>query len=597
MVESKYQFIYTPKETLSSALGAYLRDIFMRSPFFWSIIVFCDVMHAIRYPVAFFLVGFCIDTLTGRSPQDGLPEEVWIYACLIGVVLLIGELFHAVSHYFAFRRLQFLRPQVRSDMLAYALRHSYNYFQDHFAGSLARKVSETSEQVFNLHQQIRFEIVMPLMSMFISAAVLFQISWPFGVVALGFVLLITLPVFMKLKKTRSKSQNMAKARSEVMGQIVDTLTNMNAVKSYAREGAEMQAHYDISSQEMKAWNKVIRVFLLMENYRRLFLVLIGSGMMAGCLTAWEAGSISIGDISAIMGMSFSFTSMVWGLSWGIVHIAESIGTLNDSLSHLVVPHGVQDKDNAGALAISNGAIAFDNVHFNYGDKDVFKDMNVALKSHQRVGLIGVSGAGKSTFVNLIQRMFDVQGGCISIDGQDISACTQRSLREQIAIIPQDTSLFHRTLMDNIRYGRPDASDDEVIEAAKKAHAHEFIELLSDGYETLVGERGIKLSGGQRQRIAIARAILKDAPILILDEATSALDSQSEKLIQDSLEDLMEGKTVIAIAHRLSTISHLDRLLVMENGVIVEDGSHDQLLKEKGVYAKLWAMQSGGFLPE
>lgn len=596
-MESKYQFIYQPKKTISSALGAYLREIFMRSPLFWSIMIFCDVMHAMRYPLSFYLVGICIDQLTNLSPQDGLPDIVWVYTALIGITLLIGELFHAVSHYFAFNRLQFLKPQVRSDILAYTLKHSYTYFQDQFAGSLARKVSETAEQVFNLHQQIRFEIVLPLMSMFLSAIVIFQIFWPFGVAAIGFVVLITLPVFIKLRKTRVKSQKMADARSLVMGQIVDTLTNMSAVKSYAREDLEMQEHYDVSSQEMKAWNKVLRVFLLMENYRRLFLVFIGGGMMAGCLLAWEAGTISIGDISAIMGMSFGFTSMVWGFSFGIIHIAESVGTLNDSLSLLLVPHGIQDNENADKLRISKGEIAFENVHFQYGDIDIFKDMSVTLSSHQRIGLIGISGAGKSTFVNLIQRMFDVQGGCISIDGQNISLCTQQSLREQIAIIPQDTSLFHRTLMDNIRYGRPEASDCEVMDAAKKAHAHEFIELLPDGYETLVGERGIKLSGGQRQRVAIARAILKDAPILILDEATSALDSESERLIQDSLEELMEGKTVIAIAHRLSTISHLDRLLVMKNGVIVEDGDHEELLNAQGVYAKLWAMQSGGFLPE
>ncbi len=276
---------------------------------------------------------------------------------------------------------------------------------------------------------------------------------------------------------------------------------------------------------------------------------------------------------------------------------DHLGYVSDVLNIIAVPHGIQDAQGAGALRVQKGEIRFAGVHFDFAAQPVFKDLNLNIEAGEHIGLIGHSGAGKSTLINLLLRYFDPQSGAVLIDGQNIAEVTQDSLRKNIAVIPQDTSLFHRSLMENIRYGRLEASDEEVIEAAKKAHAHEFIKDLPQGYDTLVGERGVKLSGGQRQRIAIARAILKDAPILILDEATSALDSESEKLIQDSLKSLMDGKTVIAIAHRLSTISHLDRLVVMEAGKIIEEGHHDLLLQKNGVYAKLWSMQSGGFLGE
>ena len=327
------------------------------------------------------------------------------------------------------------------------------------------------------------------------------------------------------------------------------------------------------------------------------LVVFGSGMMVACVLGWQKGLITLGDIATIMGLSFNFTANAWNLSFGIIHVMESLGYLNDSLKTLIKPHSVSDAPDAPALCVEQGAIEFRHVHFEYENKAVFTDLNLQIKAGQRVGLVGHSGAGKSTLINLIQRFYDIQSGEILIDGQNIARVTQSSLRRNIAVIPQDTSLFHRSIMDNIRYGRLDASDEEVLEAAKKAHAHGFIEELPEGFETHVGERGVKLSGGQRQRIAIARAILKDAPILILDEATSALDSESEQEIQAALQNLMADKTVIAIAHRLSTIQNLDRLLVMKEGRIIEDGAHGALLAGGGVYQKLWAMQSGGFLPE
>ena len=287
----------------------------------------------------------------------------------------------------------------------------------------------------------------------------------------------------------------------------------------------------------------------------------------------------------------------WMFGMGVIMTADEIGYIDDAIRMITPAHGIQDNQDAKPLNVTAGEIAFKNVHFSYSGEKIFEDMDFVIKPNQKIGLLGPSGAGKSTLVSLLLRLFDIQDGEITIDGQNIKSVSQESLRSKIAVIPQDTSLFHRSLADNIRYGCLNATDEDVIAAAKQAYAHEFIEQLPDGYNTMVGERGIKLSGGQRQRIAIARAILKNAPILLLDEATSALDSESEMHIQQSLENLMENKTVIAIAHRLSTISRLDRLIVMNNGEIVEDGTHDSLLKAKRHYAKLWNMQSGGFIDD
>lgn len=595
----KYVLDYTPDTNIPAGLFAYVKMVVKRNPSMWVFMLFTDVLHGIRYPIAFFLVGIIIDLVSDLPANSDLPSDLWLYTGLIFLVLFVGEIAHAVPHYWTFNWWKRARAELRSDLFSYTLKHSLTYFQNHFAGSLARKVTEGIEKALVLQEQIRWQILLPLVNMSTSGIVLMAVSVQYGSLVCVFLGLILFPVFLKMKKLQIKSRNYADRCSDVTGQVVDSLTNIASVKSFAHEDQEMFEHKCVSEDQMKAWHKMLRVFLLMDNYRRMTFVIFGTGMMSLCLLSWQNGSISVGDIATIMGIAFSFTGSAWHLSGGLIHATESLGYLNDSLTTLIKPHGVSDADNSKELVINNAEITFDHVCFDYGvdakNKPVFTDLSVQIPAGQRIGLIGPSGSGKSTFVNLIQRFFDVTDGTIMIDGQDIRDVTQQSLRSQIAVIPQDTALFHRTIMENIRYGRLDASDEEVVEAARKAHAYDFIEELPQGFETLVGERGVKLSGGQRQRIAIARAILKDAPILILDEATSALDSESEKLLQASLEELMKGKTVIAVAHRLSTINHLDRLLVMQDGQIIEDGQHDDLLKSDGLYSKLWTMQSGGFL--
>lgn len=553
---NKYTLQYEPDLNIPSKLLPYVWWVAKRNPVMWTILLLTDLVHGVRYPLAFFFVGLTVDAVTNAPTQD-VPQEAWIYTGLIFASLFFGEMAHLVSHYWTFEWWKRARAELRSDMFAYTLQHSYTFFQNHFAGSLARKVSEGIERAVQLNEQLRWQILLPLIVMAMSSVVLFNMSVFYGCIVLAFVFLLLLPVFLKIEKLREKSRIYADSCSDVSGQIVDSIANMASVKSYAHEAQEMIEHRRVSEEQMKAWHKMLRAFLLLDNYRRMTLVIFGAGMMAACVLGWERGVISLGDIAAIMGIAFSITASAWNLSFGVIHVTESLGYLNDSLKTLIKPHAVTDTDEAPVLDVAEGSIAFKDVNFNYANQPVFEKLDIDIPACQRVGLIGPSGAGKSTLINLIQRFYDIQSGAIEIDGQDIQAVTQESLRRNVAVIPQDTALFHRSIMENIRYGRLDASDDDVIAAAEKACAREFIEDLQDGFDTMVGERGVKLSGGQRQRIAIARAILKDAPILILDEATSALDSESEKQIQNALEHLMEGKTVIAIAHRLSTISHLE----------------------------------------
>ncbi len=507
----KYKLDYTPNLMIPQGLTAYVRMVVARNPLMWFVFIFTDIVHGIRYPLAFLLVGRIIDLLTGLSEGAEIPEAVWNYSLWIFIILLIGELAHALPHYWTFDWWKRARAELRSDMMAYTLNHSYTYFQDHFAGSLARKVSEGIEKALLINEQFRWNILLPLVSMCTSGVVLFSYAPHYGALVAVFLVLILGPVFLKMRKLREKSRIFADSCSAVSGQIVDTLSNIAAVKSYAREAQEMDEHTRVSEDQMKAWHKMLRAFLMLDNYRRATFVVFGPGMMVLCVHGWQTGLISLGDIATIMGVSFSFTGNAWHLSGGIIRISESLGYMNDSLTTLIKPHSIQDKEGAAELKVSAGKIVFEKVGFEYESQQVFSGLNIQIEPKQRIGLIGPSGAGKSTFINLIQRFFDVQAGGVYIDGQNIADVTQNSLRSQIAVIPQDTSMFHRSIMENIRYGRLEAPDEEVIEAARKAHALGFIEKLPQGFDTLVGERGVKLSGGQRQRIAIARAILKTPP--------------------------------------------------------------------------------------
>ncbi|PZP53793.1 MAG: ABC transporter ATP-binding protein, partial [Micavibrio aeruginosavorus] len=549
------------------SFSAFLKYIWNKNPGVLTLCAALDIIHYIRYALSLLIMGKIIDALQSLNIVAGIPDNVAHLLVLLFSVLAVGELAHVwLTYIFVYWRPR-LRSAIRADFLNYTMQHSHAYFQDHFAGSLARKISELSEGTIRLQDIQRNQLFFALITMITSTIIAASIHLIFAGFLLVFIISVALPIILRLKRIRSRSLKYANQRSHMTGIVVDTLTNMPSVKSFAANGYESDFISEQSAIEYTLAGKLMRNMSQIENLRRISLVFLGGGMMALACYAWAKGMITVGEVSTLSALGFSLAGATWMLGGGIVSIVDEVGNISDALRTITPQHHIQDNEEAADLKVINGLIEYRDVSFQYGTNSIFDRMNITIRPREKIALIGPSGAGKSTFVNLLLRFYDIESGTISIDGQDISNVTQNSLRENIAVIPQDTALFHRTLIENIRYGLRDATDEQVIEAAKRAHAHEFISALSNGYHTMVGERGIKLSGGQRQRIAIARAILKNAPILILDEATSALDSESELLIQSALDKLMKDKTVIAIAHRLSTIARMDRILVFDKGMI------------------------------
>ena len=492
----------------------------------------------------------------------------------------------------------FLRAEIRKSLFSYLQHHSHRYFISHFAGSLANRIAEVSMSSMHALWTITFDFYPLIVKSLVALVLLFNASGELALVLSLWLGIYVYVSYLLARRCRVYAQDFAEARSLVTGKVVDSVTNVMNAKMFARRQYEEDYLTDYLNHEV---DHALRTYWYMEKLRwfqfTAAMVLMIS-MVGYALKIWSEGSMTVGEFSMVAGLAIMLIEAARGLSRSFLEFFEYLGNISDGVSVFVQSHEIIDQPDASVLQVTRGEVVFDDVSFIYQEGlRVFTHLSVIIEPKQQVGLVGFSGSGKSTFVNLILRLFEVQGGTIKIDGQNILEVTQDSLRENISMIPQDPQLFHRSLMENIRYGRLDASDEEVIEAAKKAHAHEFILQTELQYDSLVGERGVKLSGGQRQRIAIARAILKDSPILILDEATSALDSVTEKKIQLALANLMQGRTVVVVAHRLSTIAHMDRILVFDQGMIIEDGSHQQLLLRDGHYAHLWNMQAGGFLPE
>lgn len=488
---------------------------------------------------------------------------------------------------------------IRMEMLDYVQDHSIRFFANNFAGAMGNKLNDmprSASQVIRLMCQL---FVPAVVASIIAVSVFVTLQPLFGAILLLWIMLHMGVCFFCAKRCDYLSEKHSELRSTLTGKVVDSLSNSVNVKLFARKPHEMEYVGACQAAERNAhfaslwYIEKIRLVL-----GALSFFIPGICLNGYMLYSFQQGTISVGDVVYIFSTSWNIMFMIWISGIELPNLYKELGVCRQALSLIEAEHDIVDVDDAGELVVKKGEIAFDNVTFRYRrNQNVFDNKTVTIEAGTKVGLVGFSGSGKTTFVNLIMRFYDIESGKILIDGQDISKVTRDSLRSVIAMIPQDPTLFHRSLMDNIRYGKLDASDEDVINAACNAHCAEFIGELEEGYDAMVGERGVKLSGGQRQRIAIARAILKDAPILILDEATSALDSVTEKQIQDGLAYLMEGKTTIVIAHRLSTLSDMDRILVFDKGHIVEDGTHEALLKKKGHYSKLWDMQAGGFLPE
>lgn len=490
-----------------------------------------------------------------------------------------------------------LRYDISTQMFAYLNQHSHRYFQNNFAGSLANKISDMMSGVITILTTLD-DTFAQCIGIMIAIISMLLINPLFGLILFIWIVAFLGITFTYFKPIRDRSNLFATAKTTVMGKLVDSIGNVTNVRLFSRHPFENKLIEEAVQDTVNKDRSMQRAVLKMRIFWDVSIVILIAVNITLLLHMYSKSQVTIGDFSFIISLSTSIFYNLWYLAGQFVTFAEELGRCKQALSIISASHDIMNQPNAKPLIVSHGRIEFDDVTFHYAEgARLFKNKNVIIESGQKVGLVGLSGSGKSTFVNLILRLFDVESGRILIDGQDVKAVTQSSLHEQIAMIPQDISLFHRTLMENIRYGCIDASNDEVIEASKKAHCHEFISQLVEGYQSLVGERGIKLSGGQRQRIAIARAILKNAPILILDEATSALDSLTEDLIQDSLHTLMQDRTTIVIAHRLSTLSKMDRILVFEDGHIIEDGSHESLMQIQGHYHRMWIMQAGGFLPE
>lgn len=490
-----------------------------------------------------------------------------------------------------------LRQDTMSKMFAYLNQHSHHYFQNNFSGSLINKIVDMQEGIVDI-LTILDDIYAQVLGLTIAIITLLVIHPIFAVILVTWVTVFLAITFLFLKSIQNLSHVFAEARSSLVGNMVDSISNIVNIRLFAKHRYENNyVGESIAYTVQQDRNMLAKIIHMRIGWDVSIVALLGINLwMLGKM--YSQSLVTVGDFSFIITLSISILWNLWFIAGQFVSFSEQVGKCRQALSIINTVHDIVDIKNAKPLVVTQGEIQFKDVSFHYdGGARLFQNKNILIHAGEKIGLVGFSGSGKSTFVNLILRLFEVDSGSITIDHQNINDVLQESLRENIALIPQDISLFHRTLMENLRYGCSSASDEEVIEVAKKAHCHEFISQLNEGYQSMVGERGIKLSGGQRQRIAIARAMLKNAPLLILDEATSALDSVTEKYIQDALHHLMRGKTTLVIAHRLSTLSEMDRILVFVNGQIIEDGTHEALIKLNGYYAKMWSMQAGGFLPE
>ncbi|MFA6553487.1 MAG: ABC transporter ATP-binding protein [Patescibacteria group bacterium] len=494
----------------------------------------------------------------------------------------------------------YFQPKVMYDLdntnFAYMHRHSFGFFSDNFVGSLTKKVKWFSRAYEVISDRILWSLLPLIVNILIIVIVLFQRSWWLGVgIVVWFaIFFIVNSIFIKYKLKYDVQRSMAE--TETTGILADTFTNQSTVKLFNGFKREVGLFGASAEKVRRLRKKTWDMGNVVEAVQGFLMIGLEIGIFYVAILMWRRGILTLGDFVLIQAYIVNIFIRIWDFGKNIRQIYESLADAQEMTEVLDTPHEIADRPLAKDLRVAEGTISFQDVDFYYQQtRQILKKFSLTIAPHEHIALVGPSGAGKSTIIKVILRMHDVAKGHVSIDGQDIAKVTQDSLHAAISLVPQDPILFHRSLLENIRYSRPAATDEEVMAAAKAAHCHEFIVNLSDGYQTFVGERGIKLSSGERQRVAIARAILSQSPILILDEATSSLDSESERMIQDALDQMMSGRTVIAIAHRLSTIKKMDRIIVIDGGHVIEEGSHDQLLGKDGMYSQLWKLQAGGFI--
>ncbi len=592
-----------PPESFPGFTGFYLRPILPALGVLFVVALVAGGIEASLYV----LMGWFIDLLGRARPETVLAEHgsalAWAAALVLVARPIMNWLHEALSN-------QLVVPQatnmVRWRAHLYTLGHALSYFQADFAGRLANRVVQVGPAVREMAVVVIDTLLYVAIFAVTAVASFSAISLWLALPVVGWIVAYGVLTAYFVPRAQTRSLAVSEARSALIGRIVDSYTNILTVKLFARSREERAAVRDAVAHHTATYLHSFRLITAITGLLALLNSVLIVATAAISLQLWSRGIMTSGAAAAGLALVLRLVAMSGWVMQVMRGIFDNVGVIQESMQTIARPHAILDRPGARDLQVAGGEVRFTNVSFAYAaDADeaqppVVSGLNLVIRPGEKVGLVGPSGAGKTTLISLLLRLHEVDGGHIAIDGQDVAGVTQDSLRSQVAVVTQDTSLLHRSILDNIAYGCPEADDAAVERAARLAHAHDFIGGLSDhrgrrGYAAQVGERGVKLSGGQRQRIAIARVILKDAPILILDEATSALDSEVEAAIQDSLATLMQGKTVVAIAHRLSTIAALDRLIVLDHGRVVEEGTHAALVRREGVYARLWKRQSGGFL--
>ncbi|ATQ55465.1 ABC transporter ATP-binding protein [Paracoccus yeei] len=568
-----------------------------------TIAAIASALSGIADIVSAVMLGWVIDAVVTTTPQTLLADKG---ALIAGFVLFFLVIRPAIFGFSTASSSVIIGPNlfplVLSRLHRWTMGHSVTFFDNDFAGRIAQKQTQTARAVTDVATEFVNVVAFALASILGSAAFLVSVDGWGAVAMLVWLAAYAGLIRFFLPRIRTRSASRASARAMVTGQVVDTITNIKTVKLFAHAEHEDRA----ALGAMAGFRERALDFGRVSTWFRFSLMFVAGALpvvlIGGTLLLWREGAATAGDIAAAGAISMRLAQMTGWVSMALMGVWGSIGEVEDGMQTLSPPHALTDAPDALALGRVQGRIDFDHVDFAYGRDDGagIRDLDLHIAAGEKLGIVGASGAGKSTLVSLLLRLYDVERGAVRIDGHDVRTVTQESLRRNIAMVTQETAMFNRSARDNILYGRPDATEEDIIAAARAAEAHDFILTLRDhqgrsGYDAHLGERGVKLSGGQRQRIALARALLKDAPILVLDEATSALDSEVEAQVQDALTRAMQGKTVLAIAHRLSTIAQLDRIVVMEQGRIVEQGSHADLLAQGGTYARYWSRQSGGFL--
>jgi len=547
-------------------------------------------------------IGKVVTLVTDSDPAALLTKAWPMLLGMAGVLLVLRPAAYVTQQFMMNQAIAAnVANRIRWQNHWHVVRQSWAFFQNDFAGRIANRVMQTGpalrESLVSLLTAVWFILIYGTSALILLASANRWLALPVVLWFAGYTVMLRYFV----PRMRDRSKTTSEARSMLTGRIVDTYTNIVTVKLFARAREEDAYVREAVDHHTGSFQNQVRLNTLFGLTLNVLNALLITGTAAFAIVLWTHGHVTVGTVAMALPLATQIVSASGWVAWQVTGIFENVGVVQEGMMTIARPHTLLDKADAAPLVVSRGEVRFEDVRFGYGRATgVIDDLTLVVEPGEKIGLVGRSGAGKSTLVNLLLRFFDLEEGRILIDGQDIAAVTQESLRAQISVVTQDTSLLHRSIRDNIRYGRPNASEAEIVAAAKMAHAHEFVVELEDlqgrrGYDAHVGERGVKLSGGQRQRVAIARVILKNAPILVLDEATSALDSEVEAAIQQSLGTLMRGKTVIAIAHRLSTIAQMDRLVVLDRGRIVEQGSHAALLRAGGHYAALWRRQSGGFI--